>query len=417
MKPMKEINKKQNIKEDIHNLLNAKLHADENNDAIGDTVDFLGRFKREILWSIGEAETKRTLTRFGYSCGHADGGKPLFHPSLLRGIGVFKITEAEHNGPPIDIEVSNSLETKIYKCFHQKKSAQPQCTILAGYLTGLISAFLNQSVFFVEEKCCAQGYSVCEFSGKSKTAWKKNKPEIFEAYEENDLNMNLQDAVNQLRITKDRYQNLFEQSSVPIFIIDPNTGTILNNNLASETITGFSKEELFKMKIFEIYRPEDYEHVTKHIKQIITNNNELEAELSILTKDKKVRYVIQSSKILSYEDKFVIQTIMRDITNVKISAQIESDLQKQLIRNERFTSIGRLAAGMAHELKNPLGAIGNSLYYIRSVLKETDLMKKDEHLEKILNTAEEEVGTSVSIIGELLEFSKEIHLKIGRAHV
>ena len=101
---------------------------------------------------------------------------------------------------------------------------------------------------------------------------------------------------------------------------------------------------------------------------------------------------------------------MRDITDLKEIEQKEKDLQQQLLRSERLSGIGRLAAGVAHELKNPLGAIRNAIYYIKNSLDGSSLLESDPHLNKILKLAESEVDGSVQIIGELLDFSRVVQL-------
>ncbi|NQS90283.1 GHKL domain-containing protein [Patescibacteria group bacterium] len=75
--------------------------------------------------------------------------------------------------------------------------------------------------------------------------------------------------------------------------------------------------------------------------------------------------------------------------------------QNQLIQSEKMASVGRLAAGMAHELNNPVGAVRN---YIQDVLE--DIPKDDSRWER-LKMAEKATGRCKRIVSDLLTFARE----------
>ena len=76
------------------------------------------------------------------------------------------------------------------------------------------------------------------------------------------------------------------------------------------------------------------------------------------------------------------------------------EAQETLIRKERLAVVGELAGGVSHELRNPLGVIANSVYYLRMVVPESP------KVEKHLGILEREVRTATAIVTELLDFSR-----------
>jgi signal transduction histidine kinase len=74
--------------------------------------------------------------------------------------------------------------------------------------------------------------------------------------------------------------------------------------------------------------------------------------------------------------------------------------QKEIIRSEKLASVGRLAAGVAHEIGNPVGII---LGYLELIRKD-DI--KDEEKRGFLDRVESEVTRVNRIINQLLDFSR-----------
>ena len=75
--------------------------------------------------------------------------------------------------------------------------------------------------------------------------------------------------------------------------------------------------------------------------------------------------------------------------------------QDELLKNERLSAIGRISSIVGHELRNPLGVINNSRYYLGLKLKDAD-PKILRHLDLI----QREVDRSNVIISDLLDFAR-----------
>jgi len=80
----------------------------------------------------------------------------------------------------------------------------------------------------------------------------------------------------------------------------------------------------------------------------------------------------------------------------------------QLIHAEKMEAIGRMASGVAHEVKNPLGIILQGINYF-----EVKLPPNQEDNQAILKMMKNNLSRADSIIGALLDFSKEEKLNIN----
>ncbi len=80
--------------------------------------------------------------------------------------------------------------------------------------------------------------------------------------------------------------------------------------------------------------------------------------------------------------------------------------QVELLRNERLSTLGQLTATVAHELRNPLSAIRNTVFSIKEAATRGSL-----DLERPITRVERNIGRCDRIISDLLEFTsnREIH--------
>jgi two-component system CheB/CheR fusion protein len=78
-------------------------------------------------------------------------------------------------------------------------------------------------------------------------------------------------------------------------------------------------------------------------------------------------------------------------------------LQENLLRSEKLAAIGQLAATVGHELRNPLGVINNSSYFLNRKLKDV----ADEKVMKHLKIIERKINSANLIISDLLDFARK----------
>jgi len=78
------------------------------------------------------------------------------------------------------------------------------------------------------------------------------------------------------------------------------------------------------------------------------------------------------------------------------------DAQDALVRRERLAMLGQLSSGVGHELRNPLGVMTNSVYYLKTVLRQSP-PKVHEYLDII----GQQIALSEKIVSDLLDFARQ----------
>lgn len=87
------------------------------------------------------------------------------------------------------------------------------------------------------------------------------------------------------------------------------------------------------------------------------------------------------------------------------------EAQGLLVKSERLAAIGELAGMVGHDLRNPLTGIAGATYYLKSKLDSKD----DKKVLDMLKLIENNIKYSDKIIGDLLEYSREIRLELTEA--
>ena len=77
--------------------------------------------------------------------------------------------------------------------------------------------------------------------------------------------------------------------------------------------------------------------------------------------------------------------------------------QSQLLRQEKLAAIGQLSGSVAHDIRNPLGVISNSIYFLNRISGPGT----DKKFMKHINIMTREIDRSKEIINDLMDFSRD----------
>ena len=100
-----------------------------------------------------------------------------------------------------------------------------------------------------------------------------------------------------------------------------------------------------------------------------------------------------------------IQILSDAFNQMSHSLKEKEKLEKQLLQSDKLATIGQLAAGVAHEINNPLGNIS---LYTQMLLKKTG----DENTKEKLTLINDETNRAAQIVKGLLDFARQSELKL-----
>src|SRR3989441_12623421 len=182
------------------------------------------------------------------------------------------------------------------------------------------------------------------------------------------LEVKVQERTREIEETKTYLENLLENANDVIYTLDLDQRfTYVNSKVES---WGYRKDDLIGRPYLSWMSKR---HRGRRLRTTLDIGTKQAYEVEILTKTGEPRNALVSVSPLRDNGGQIVGVlgIARDITEKK-------RLEQQGLNAEKLASIGKLAAGVAHEINNPLGGILNCLYNLRK--KSVSLERTTEYL-------------------------------------
>ena len=233
-------------------------------------------------------------------------------------------------------------------------------------------------------------------------------------------------AEEAVRVSEERFRLLVANlKDYAIFMLD-SEGYVISWNTGAERIRGFRAEEILGQHFSRLYPPEDIEAGKPEMElKVASAEGRFEDEGWRVRKDGSrfwANVVITALRDEAGQLRGFAK-VSRDVTERKLrEEQLEKAnlelkkshtelkaLQWQLIEAEKMETVGRLAAGVAHEVKNPLAIITMGVDCLSGQID-----NRNDELAEMVKDMGEAVNRADRVIRGLLDFSApgELELKV-----
>lgn len=208
----------------------------------------------------------------------------------------------------------------------------------------------------------------------------------------------LQDAEIDLLEKEHSFQELLEELPLSV-IITVNEDIQYVNSAALQLIHAESLDQLRGLSITDIIDISNYELLEERKKKYYSGKSMGSVSYLIHCLNGQQKYIDGFSLPITYRENRAVIGIFKDI-----SQQIREE--ERLIQSEKLSTAGQLAAGIAHEIRNPLTAINGFMKLLRSSERMND---------KYFFIMESELKRIEFIVNELLVLSKPQTMHISKA--
>ena len=220
-----------------------------------------------------------------------------------------------------------------------------------------------------------------------------------------------------LRQSEEKFSRLFKLSPDAISLSEPDSGLLVEVNDAYAKLTGYEQSELVGRSSLELglfVNPDGRRRVVERLK---TAGQVTSMEVEFRRKDgAHVQCSVSCQFITIGQERFLL-AVMRDVTEFK-------RMQEMMVQSEKMVSVGGIAAGIAHEINNPLGIIvqtaqtlvqrtrpdfSRNIEVAESIGLDMTLLEKYMQARKILPFVQDMQAAAVraaDIIRHMLDFSR-----------
>ncbi len=165
----------------------------------------------------------------------------------------------------------------------------------------------------------------------------------------------------ELRRSERKYRSLLEQAGVGILIWHPESLRIVEANAMAGEVLAATPEQLVNRKMDELFIESDRETVVTTL-QLVPYQGAVHLDnVEVQHPEKGSTPVAIGASPVKFGKEMLVLGMLRDLTQAKELDRREALLNEKIQRSEHMASIGQLAAGIAHEINNPMSYVASNV--------------------------------------------------------
>jgi len=158
------------------------------------------------------------------------------------------------------------------------------------------------------------------------------------------------ESLERLRQSEERFSKLFRLSPEAALLLEAQTLTVLDVNEAFRDLTGHGPEETLGRTVQEIDFGIDGARLASFHEALLREGHVVNQEFEGRRKDGRTFVAAVSGQGIESDAGNWFMVLLRDVTETK-------KIHEMMIQTEKMISVGGIAAGIAHEINNPLGIV------------------------------------------------------------
>lgn len=153
------------------------------------------------------------------------------------------------------------------------------------------------------------------------------------------------------------YRGLVEESTLGVFILQDDRVVYANPRFAE--IFGYSNDQTSTIRFVDLIESTDQQELQEILNRSLKGNKTPHHQFRGIHKDKSIVYLEAYFALTIFKGKLAITGTIQDITDRKRTEEL-------LRKSDKLTLAGELAAGIAHEIRNPLTSLKGFVQFLES---------------------------------------------------